>query len=90
MKYTFSSHAIQRMFGRNIKKDDVIKVIQTGETIKEYKDDKPLQSRLVLGFVEERAIHVLFALDNGQNQCIIITVYEPSTEIWQSNFKERG
>ncbi|KAA3610233.1 MAG: DUF4258 domain-containing protein [Calditrichaeota bacterium] len=90
MNYIFTSHAIQRMFEREIKESDVIAVINSGEIIQEYIGDKPFPSKLVLGFIKKRAIHVLFALNKSENQCIIITVYEPSPTIWRQDFKERG
>jgi hypothetical protein len=50
-RVVFTGHAIQRMFERAISRDDVLAVIEQGEAIAEYTDDKPHPSRLLLGFV---------------------------------------
>ena len=42
----FRIHAIKRMFQRRISKEDVQEVLETGETIETYPDDKPYSSRL--------------------------------------------
>lgn len=42
------------MFKRNISPSDVEVVYRKGQKIKQYPDDKPFPSELVLGFVGER------------------------------------
>ena len=42
---------------------DVRHVLEQGETIKGYPEDKPYPSRLVLGWREARPIHVVAADD---------------------------
>lgn len=48
-RFVFRVHAIQRMFQRQVSKQDVRVVLETGETIESYPDDAPFPSRLVLG-----------------------------------------
>lgn len=81
-------HAIERMFERDISESDVENVIKYGDIIKSYLNDKPYLSYLVLGYVAERAIHVVYSIDE-QDNLIVITVYEPSLDIWQEDFKEK-
>ncbi len=85
----FSGHAIKRMFEREIGQDDVLGVIAAGETIAEYPEDRPYESRLLLGLVRGRAIHVVVARDIGNSTCIVVTVYEPKLEQWESDFRRR-
>ena len=85
----FSGHAIQRMFQRSVGKDDVNAVISGGETVADYPDDTPYPSRLLLGFVEGRPIHVVVAWDPGTDTCIIVTAYEPQPEQWEPGFRIR-
>jgi len=40
----FSGHAVKRMCGREVSKDNVLAVIATGEVIAEYSDDTPFPS----------------------------------------------
>jgi hypothetical protein len=77
------------MFERSFQKDDVVKAIDDGEVIYSYKDDKPFPSKLVLYFLKEKPIHVLYALNESEDTCIIITVYQPSENIWDKKFKTR-
>jgi hypothetical protein len=41
----FSGHAIQRMFQRGIRREDVLAVLSSGEVVAEYPDDTPYPSR---------------------------------------------
>ncbi len=65
----FSRHAVQRMFERGIATKDVRAVIVGGKSIADYPDDKPLPSRLILGFVRNRPIHVVVAFDESNGWC---------------------
>ena len=59
----FSGHAVRRMFEWSVQRDEVVKVLQNGDVIAEYPEDKPLPSFLLLGFIAGRALHVVAALD---------------------------
>ncbi len=87
-KLIFRVHAIQKMFERHISHDDVRHVLEQGEVIREYVDDQPFASRLILGWRDQRPLHVV-AADNDQNETIIITAYRPDPLIWESNFKKK-
>lgn len=77
------------MFAREISKDQVVYVIHNGEVIIEYRDDKPLPSKLILGFIHNEPLHVVVAYDNKLEKCIVITTYYPDTFIWGPDFKIR-
>jgi hypothetical protein len=86
---TFRIHAIQRMFERHISLKDVLRVLQTGETVEHHADDIPYPNSLLLGWQGRRPLHVV-ALENLQeNETIVITVYNPDSGQWKSNFKRR-
>ncbi len=89
MKLVFRVHALQRMFERNVSPEEVEAVLLEGETIEDYPEDFPLPSRLVLGFVGKRPIHVVAADSVIEQETIIITVYEPSPLEWDVEFKSR-
>jgi hypothetical protein len=89
MELIFRVHAIKRMFERGVGVDDVHHVLKTGESIEEYADDKPFPSRLILGFVSSRPLHVVAAEDRERSTAIIITVYEPRPEQWDEDFRRR-
>jgi hypothetical protein len=85
----FSGHAIQRMFERGISRDGVLAVIAQGETVAEYAGDNPYPSRLLLAFVAARPLHVVLASDERAGVCIVVTVYEPSADQWDEDFRTR-
>lgn len=88
-KIIFRTHAIKRMFQRCVDEKDVRSVLETGEIIEVYSDDTPYPSRLVMGWLEKRPIHVVAADNLADNETIVITVYEPGQDKWSPDFKRR-
>lgn len=88
-KIIFRTHAIQRMFQRRVDEKDIRSILATGETIEGYPDDTPYPSRLILGWVEKRPLHVVAADNVADNETIVITVYEPEQDKWSPDFKRR-
>lgn len=86
----FRVHAIQRMFQRRISKEEVRQVVVTGETIETYPTDKPFPSWLILEWSGSRPIQVVAADDASAQETIIVTVYQPDIEEWESGFKRRA
>ncbi len=81
----FSGHATLQMFKRRIEVENIEKILKTGKVIKEYPEDKPYASFLILGFIDNRPIHIVASLDDHKN-CYIITAYEPDIKLWNENF----
>ena len=88
-RIVFRTHAIQRMFERQISEKDVHGILMDGEVIENYPDDLPYPSCLMLGWVMSRPLHVVLAENIEGKERIIITVYEPSPIQWESDFKRR-
>ncbi len=85
----FRTHAIQRMYERKISEADVFSVLEEGKVIEEYPDDTPYPSKLILGWRDQRPLHIVVAKNELDDQLIIITVYEPDPEIWDNSFERR-
>ena len=85
----FRLHAVERMFERGISTDDVRRVIQAGKIIEDYPNDTPFPSCLVLGYARNKPLHVVIATDKETSRAIIITVYEPDLNQWESGFERR-
>ena len=85
----FSDHAISQMFKRDISVENVKQVIRSGETIAEYPNDRPLPSCLILGYTSIRPLHVVVARKDFNGQCIVVTAYEPTQDIWEINFRTK-
>ena len=77
------------MFERRIDVEDVLQILRTGEVIEDYPSDTPYPSQLLFGWRATRPLHIVVATNAAENQCIIITVYEPDPEQWDSEFKRR-
>lgn len=84
-KLYFSGHATIQMFKRNILVEEIEIVIANGAIIKDYPEDKPYPSFLILGFIKNRPIHIVASTDKNEN-CYIITAYEPDTDLWNQDF----
>jgi len=88
-KLIYRTHAIERMYKRYISKQDVHHVLERGEVIEDYPDDTPYPSRLVLGWVEDRPLHVVAADNDDMRETIVITAYEPDPLLWEPDFRKR-
>ncbi len=77
------------MVSRNISDVDVRTVIQNGEVIKEYPDDKPYPSKLLFAMVGYRPIHLVIGKIQETGECIVITVYIAGEDIWEPDFKTK-
>ena len=83
-----TQHAKARLMERNITIEDIKNSIQTGEIIKQYEDDSPFPSCLLLGLTKkESPIHVVASIDN--EYLYIITAYYPSENEWEIDYKTR-
>lgn len=69
--------------------DEVKSILDEGDIIRDYPDDKPYPSKLILGYIGVRPIHVVLAKDEGSKICIVVTAYEPSKSLWLSDFKTK-
>lgn len=83
-----TKHARERLVERNITVDDIVKGIEMGEIIKQYEDDKPIPSCLILGYsVNNNNIHIVVSHD--EKNIYLITAYYPDPEQWEDDFKTR-
>lgn len=88
MNFVYRVHAIERMFQRDVNEEDVEYIVRFGEIIESYPKDHPYPSFLILGYSDNRALHVVYAQDEN-NSIIVITVYEPTLEKWLDDLKTR-
>ncbi|MDD6482165.1 MAG: DUF4258 domain-containing protein [Lachnospiraceae bacterium] len=73
---------------RNITIEDVIKCITSGEIIKQYQNDKPFPSCLILGVsIKNKYMHVVVSMN--ESYIHLITAYYPDAEQWEADFKTR-
>lgn len=83
-----TEHARIRLIERGIVIDDVVSCISSGEIIKQYEDDTPFPSCLILGISTHNApIHIVVSTDNEYIH--LITAYYPDCMKWEKDFKTR-
>lgn len=77
-----------RMFERGISDKDIRETLSAGETIARYPDDRPYPSQLLLGWIDNKPIHILTA-ETDNDETIIVTAYHPEPTLWTDNFKRK-
>jgi hypothetical protein len=84
----WTNHADRRLAERDIRRDDILNVLMTGEIIEQYKDDQPYPSCLVLGITAAaKPVHVVCGTDGLV--LLVITAYYPNLEKWSADYKTR-
>ena len=63
--------------------------VEASIVVEEYPDDTPYPSRLVLGWVSARPLHVVLAGPTVEGDTILVTLYEPDPEQWEEGFTRR-
>ena len=82
-----TQHSRKRFTERNIKIQDVLEAIRTGEIIEQYPDDFPFPSCLILGYSGETPLHVCASI---QDQWMyVITAYIPDQKKWEPDLRTR-
>ncbi|MBN1964575.1 MAG: DUF4258 domain-containing protein [Anaerolineae bacterium] len=88
-KLVFRTHAVLGMRERRVDEHAIRHVLQSGDVIEAYPDDRPYPSYLVLSWDRSRPLHVVAADNQAEQTTIIITVYEPDPERWEAGFRTR-
>ena len=85
--FTYREHAQLRMFERRITTNEVEEAIEFGERIEDYPTDRPFASCLMFKVVNKRPIHVVLGINGKEG--FIISLYEPSADKFEKDFKTR-
>ena len=84
----FRIHALQRMASRMVSEVEIRDVLENGKAIEERPDDSPFPTRVMLGWVGGRPVHVV-ATEGEEGETVIVTVYEPEPDRWTDGFTRR-
>ena len=83
-----TEHARQRLVERKISIQDILQAIKTGKIIKQYEDDKPLASCLILGItINQKPLHLVISHD--EKFIYLITAYYPNPTQWEADWETR-
>ena len=63
--------------------------VDSYEIIEEYPRDKYLPSYLVYAEYDGEPVHIHIAVDQVGNMVTIVTVYRPSRDKWEEDFRTR-
>lgn len=88
-RLVFRDHAIRRMSQRGISEVEIRVALAAGEIIEDYPEDWPYPSRLVLGWVGGRPLHLVLADNPSNMETYVITAYEPDPNLWEGDFHRR-
>ena len=70
--------------------DELLEVLESGEIIEDYPDDKPYPSCLIFGRAQSgRPLHIVCAPVSDETLLIVITTYEPDPNKWEADLKKR-
>lgn len=88
-QFEFSKHAIDQSLLRKIRVQEIREVIQNGQVIEDYHNDKYGPSCLIAGLtLTDRSIHIQCSYPS-RPLVKIITLYEPDPLRWNENFTQR-
>ena len=76
------------MLERGLSRSAVLEVASNGEIIEDYSADRPTPTALLLGWDKKRPVHVVLSLE-PDGEVAIITAYEPSLEVFESDYRTR-
>jgi hypothetical protein len=85
----WSAHSLRIMFERDISRPADKHILCNGEIIESYPDTKPYPSALLLGFWQDKPLHVVAAFNTQAKLLYVITAYEPDDKHFEPDWKVR-
>ena len=82
-------HVLEKLAERGIQQQAVREVLLNGERIRDYTQDRPFPSPLLLGYIGGKPLHVVASCDEINRQAFVITAYEPSLDVFESDYRTR-
>ena len=86
---SWQKHSLQRMFERDISRQEVKIAILNGIIIEEYREDYPFPSILLADVLGEKPLHVVVSYDAENAKCYVITAYEPDEQHFEEDLMTR-
>jgi hypothetical protein len=89
-KILWSLHAVKKLRAERLRKSSVEDLLKSCIIVEEYeRETRALPDCLMLGFTGQEPVHVVVALDQTNDRILIVTVYRPSSERWEDDWKRR-
>lgn len=88
-RFLWTYHVNMRLKDRFIPRSMILDSLETYEIIEAYPEDKYLPGYLVWAKHGKTVFHVLFAVDEPNDNVRIVTAYRPRPDEWIENLKSR-
>lgn len=90
-KILWSRHGIAELVNEGWRRDQVEATLETSEVIEDYPTlHRPLPDCLALSYLATgEPLHAVIAIDQANDRLFIVTVYKPSREEWQDDWRTR-
>ncbi len=89
-KILWSLHAVQKLRIEGLRKKEIEELLKNCIIIEDYDmKGRPLPGCLILGYAASLPVHSVIAVDRELDRIFIITVYKPSAERWEDDWKKR-
>jgi hypothetical protein len=87
----WSRHAITRLVTDDLDRWDIEQALEHCELVEDYAAlHRPLPDCLVLGWLTSaEPVHAVIGVDADKERILIITVYQPSKEEWEDDWRTR-
>ena len=87
-KYAVAFTHTEKLRQRRIGARDIEHAVRSGSIIEEYPNDPRGPSCLLLGWADQRPLHVLLGRLEA-DEVLVITVYEPDQSEWKGGWQTR-
>jgi len=89
-KISWSFHAVKKLRLEGLRKKEIEDALIQCALIEDYAmEGRPFPGCLVLGFIGGDPVHIVMAVDRDFDRIFVITVYKPSLERWENDWKTR-
>lgn len=90
-KILWSRHAVAALIDDRLHRTAVEGALLHGDVIEDYiPTHRPLPDCLVFGTLPDgRPIHVVVAVDEPRDRIFVVTVYIPTTDRWENDWRTR-
>ena len=89
-KISWSLHAVKKLRVEGLRKKEVENSLKECIIVEDYSmEGRSLPGCLVLGFIGSDPVHTVIAIDRDFDRVFVITVYKPSSERWENDWKTR-
>ncbi len=89
-KIYWSLHAVKKLRVDRLRKTPVENSLKNCIIIEDYSaENRPFPDCLALGFIGADPVHSVIAIGRDFDRIFIVTVYRPSAERWENDWKTR-